>query len=379
MNRSQEQLLELTRCALWSKELSIQLFEEECDWAEVLQLAKEQTLLGVVSSAIERLPMSLHPSRSERLRLHQQLTLNRQYRSHHVEVLSKLLELVARAGVERPVLLKGLGVGLNYPDPSVRQCGDIDLYVGDRYYSKVREFLCDELGFEIDNTNVIQHFSFDFIETHIEIHRYATSPRGVAFRSREFTEWSVSQLEGEELRRVSIDGVMVYLPPYNFDFIFIFYHAWRHFLSGGVGLRQLCDWCCFINSFCDKLDVKELDRLIKRFKLRIPISLFATICVKELGVSSDLFRENISTTMPQYKKVLDKIWIGGNFGYYASREVKKSRTLFERKCNSFVSHLQKMKFLFDLDWKYSIGYYIPFFVMRTIHAVKHYKKLGDTL
>ncbi|MFR9668370.1 MAG: nucleotidyltransferase family protein [Rikenellaceae bacterium] len=379
MDRSRKQLLELTRSALWDKEPDTSLFEEGVDWEKVLRLAKEQTLQGVVSVAIERLPFSLRPSRTEALHLHQIVSLNRTYRAHQVEVLAKLLELVARAGVERPVLLKGLGVGLNYPDPTLRMCGDIDLYVGSENYYRVWDFICAEFGIEREESLADHHFDFDFMNTHIEIHRYATAPSSVVFHSREFMEWSVEQLEGDQLREISIDGVKVYLPPYNFDFIFIFYHSWRHFLTGGVGLRQLCDWGCYLSAFAEKIDRVELKWLIKLFKLHTPISLFATVCVRELGISADKFGDLASTTERRYIRVLDKIWSGGNFGFYRKIRERKSRTVIQRKWRSLRAQLYDMLFMVSIDWVYALKFYIPFFASNIGAALRGYKKLGDKL
>ncbi len=379
MERSKREFLELTRSALWDIEPDVSLFKEGTDWAKVLQLAKQQTLQGVISVAIERLPLSLRPSRSEALRLHQTVVLNRQCREHQVEVLAKLLDLVASVGVEKPVLLKGLGVGLNYPDPSLRMCGDIDLYVGEKHYFEVWDFVCSKFGIERSQNESDHHFDFDFMDTHIEIHRYATAPNSVAFHSREFMEWSATQLEGNEVREVEIEGVKVYLPSYNFDFIFIFYHSWRHFLTGGVGLRQLCDWACYVSAFSEKFNREELKRLIKLFKLHTPISLFATICVQELGVSADKFSDIVSTSESRYNRVLDKIWSGGNFGFYSKIREVKSRTIIQRKLRSFRAQLHDMSFMASIDCVYAIKFYVPFFTTRILNALKHFKRLGDKI
>lgn len=379
MERSKKQLLELTRCALSGSKLNIALFEQGVEWAKVLQLAKEQTILGVISTSIEKLPLPLQPTRNEMLRLHQMVSLNRAYHKHQIEVLAKLLELVKRAGVERPVLLKGLGVGMNYPDPTLRQCGDIDLYIGEKHYFKVWDLVCAEFGCKRVESPLGHHFNFEFMETHIEIHRYVNSPKSIAFRNQEFIQWSASQLEGEELREVSIDGVSVLLPSYNFDLIFIFYHTWRHFFMGGVGLRQVCDWTCYVDAFADKLDIEELRSVIKHFQLHPVVSIFATIAVQELGVAPEKFSNYASTTKGNYDKVLNKIWSGGNFGFYRKRHNSYSKTIFERKCHSLWWHIQNMVFLFDIDRVYILKSYASLFAVLMVNAIKQRKTLVNKL
>ncbi len=359
--RSQRQLLELTRCGLWGGEPDTTLFDEGIDWVEVLRLAKEQTLLGVISTAIERLPLLLRPPRSSALRLHQMVALNRQYYAHHAQVLAKLIELVARAGVERPVLLKGLGVGLNYPDPTLRQCGDIDLYVGEAHYRRVWDRVCEELGAP-QKSHSDHHFDFELMGTSIEIHRYATAPSSVAFRSREFTEWSRSQLEGEALRRVTIQGVEVYLPSYNFDFIFIFYHTWRHFLMGGVGLRQFCDWACYATVQSGKIDRAEVERIVSLCRLERSISLFATIAVRALGAAPDKFLGYATEESDHWESVLGRVWSRGNFGYYNVDLQRRSRGWLARKGLGMVAMFWDMCYLMTIDWRYALRFYASRFV-----------------
>ncbi len=370
MERSRKQFLELTRSALWGTEPDYAIFEEGIDWAKVLQLANEQALQGVISSAIERLPLILCPSRTEALRLHQRVVLNRQRREHQVEVLAKLLELVARAGVEKPILLKGLGVGQNYPDPSLRMCGDIDLYVGEKHYHEVWNFVCSELGIEREESLANHHFDFEFMGTSVEIHRYATAPDSVAFHSREFMEWSTMQLEGDEVREVEIDGVKVCLPPYNFDFIFIFYHTWRHFLMGGVGLRQLCDWACYASAFADKLDHSEIDRLLKLFRLEKPFSLFATIVVKALGVTPDKVLGYASTDGNLYKSALERVWSRGNFGQCNTDLERRSKGFVARKFLGTIAMVQDMRYLMKIDWRYALRFYRLSFIRSVRFALK---------
>ncbi len=379
MERAKAQLLELTRCGLWGSEPCADLFEGGVEWSQIIKLAKEQTLLGIASVAIERLPATLRPARVEALKIHQMVTLNRQYRSHHVVVLGKLMEMMKGLGVDRPVLLKGLGVGLNYPDPSLRQCGDIDLYVGDRYYFEVWDYICQEFGIKRDENHSDQHFDFDFMNTHIEIHRYATTPSSVAFRRDEFMAWCTEQLEGEELREIEIDGVKFFVPPYNFDYIYIFYHTWRHFLTGGIGLRQLCDWGLYVTAHSDKVDREAITALISRFRLSRAMSLFASIEVHSLGVDARHFEGVLSTSNSNAMRALDRIWQGGNFGFYREERQAKPKNILERKWHSLRAMISDMLFMFSIDPIYAAKFYPPLFFNSVSIAIQHRKELNKKL
>lgn len=358
MISSKAQFLELTRAGLWGTVPDVALFEGGVDWQEVLLLAKQQTLLGVVSVAIEKLPTTIRPPRAAALKMHQMVTLNRGYRAHHIEVLGKIYELLKRAGVERPVLLKGLGVGLNYIDPGVRQCGDLDIYIEQKKYESCCEFLVAELGVVRNSeTEDDHHFSFDFCDTHIEIHQNATPRRNVVYRGQEFVDWSTEQLEGASLREVEIEGVKIYLPPHNYSFIYIFYHTWWHFLMGGIGLRQFCDWCRYIETFSEEFDREEIDRNIARFKLKQPIAIFSTIAVKELGLNPEKLPSYEPVADDVYQGALNKVWCDGNFGRYNPDMARRKEGFFKRKLWGLMASIKEVSYLFSINRGYAIRFY----------------------
>ena len=56
------------------------------------------------------------------------------------------------------------------------------------------------------------------------------------------------------------DGVEELLPSPDNDVIIVFTHFLQHFFMGGVGLRQICDWCRLLWMFRDSLDVTLLEK-----------------------------------------------------------------------------------------------------------------------
>ncbi len=372
ISNSKEQLLELTRSGLWDIEPNLELFRRgveqgsevdghNIDWDCILKLAREQTLLGIVYSAICKLPKELQPKRELLMRLHTMLTLNRQYYALHCEVLGKLLKLLQEGGIEQPVLLKGLGVADNYIDPTIRQCGDIDLYVGEELYKKACDLVINsgDAIFDEYSDASDHHFHLKYCNVDVEIHKNATSATSIAYHSKEFMQWNREQLEGNNLRVVDIGGQQVYLAPYEFEVVYLFYHAWRHFLSGGIGLRQFCDWSRYIDAFSHKIDKDELAKLLKYYGIERPFALFSAIAVEELGLSADKFPNYDLARARGYKKVLDRIWVGGNFGFYREGRSVKKTTLLGRKMQTLSCVLSDMVFIFKIDPLYALNFYLP--------------------
>lgn len=376
---ARKQLLHLAKCAFTGQQVDLALFEPGVDWSLVLNLAKKQTIMGPVFSVIEKLPQHLQPSRKQILLIHQSISLNRIYRAHHIDVLDKVQIALKEGGVQRPVLLKGLGVGLCYPDPTLRQCGDIDIYVGEKDYEKTKQIVAQKLNIQKIESHAMHHFEFQFMDTQIEIHRYPTAPYNITFGRKEFLAWTVDQLEGESLRQVDIEGVKVLLPSYNFDMVFLFFHGWKHLLVGGVGLRQVCDWRCFIDAYSEHFDPEQIKPILKATKLETPMAMFASIIVNELGLDASKLANICSCKDKNYPRVLDKIWAGGNFGFYRKERRNRPKNVFQRKFKSFRSQFNDMRFMFSIDKWYAIKFYVPMFSYSSWQAIKNFGKLGDKL
>lgn len=370
MERSKAQLLELIRVGLWGGGVNEALFSE-VKWQEVLSLAAEQTVLGVIIPAIEQLPVGCQPTRKQLLRLHQLATLNRQQYAHHAEVLGEVLDLLRRAGAERPVLLKGLGVGLNYPDPTLRQCGDLDIYVGQRLFDQCSSFLAKELNLSTsDMHDSEQHLHFQYKDVSIEIHRYASNYKALAFGAKEFLAYCTDELEGDNLREEEIAGVKVWLPPHTFNYIYIFYHTLRHFLTSGVGFRQVCDWCCHIKAFHSELNREEISKNIRKYKLTKMLGVFQTIAVRGMGVAPELIPDYSPCSDDVYTIAIERVWERGNFGCGNKSRRRGDMSFVTRKFTGFILYLREMRFFIMIDARFSVKYYYKFITSAIISSLK---------
>ena len=48
---------------------------------------------------------------------------------------------------------------------------------------------------------------------------------------------------GGQVRSWMNGQTQVFLPAANEDVVYVFAHILQHFYKGGIGLRQICDWC----------------------------------------------------------------------------------------------------------------------------------------
>lgn len=311
-------LLSLVRSALWN--VPVDSVPSDVKWENVFRLARQQTLLGLLADGLQKLPADCMPYLTLVRKLKSYVVKNIQTHSFMTDRLGQTLQTLRDGGVE-PVLLKGHGLALNYPNPISRQCGDVDFYVGKEAYSRSVEICLNRFGAGDHELENLKHYHFDNQGIVIELHKVASIVPGL-FRNASFQKWTVGCMAPSQLRRVELDGVQVMLPSHRFDVIYIMVHAWHHFLEGGVGLRQLCDWTMYLHKFHTCIDADVLKADLKAFGLTRVWHLFAWIAVNELGLPSNECPLYSGRYSEDAKKMIEIIWGDGNFGRYSERNSK---------------------------------------------------------
>jgi hypothetical protein len=112
------------------------------------------------------------------------------------------------------------------------------------------------------------------------------------------------------------DETLIFLPSVRNDVLLIFAHILQHFFRGGIGLRQVCDWCRLMWKYHKEVDARLLEKRLYKMGLMTEWRTFAALAVEMLGMPVE--------TMPLYspqKKWSRKAWKTllfimetGNFG-----------------------------------------------------------------
>lgn len=113
-----------------------------------------------------------------------------------------------------------------------------------------------------------------------------------------------------------LKGTDVSLPPVNFDALFLFFHMVGHFIHGGVGLRQVCDWALFLSARSADIDKERLSREIRFLHMEKFWRLFGGIAVDYLGLSGNEFPDFFFTDKKEMRRAMNLILETGNFGHY---------------------------------------------------------------
>lgn len=352
--------LELYRSALWNTPLQEDLFDDRADWKRIVELAREQTVIGLITDSISKLPQERQPSKKLFFSL-----LAQAYRIENTNkemnmVLPKLFLTMRQLNVNG-WLQKGQGVARNYINPNLRQSGDVDLMIADKeeYQKMTRWFAAhfkEDKG-ERDEDGMHSAFNCDGIL--VELHGKVVAHLNKKTNAR-FEDWQKEVLTLEQTVIWEMNGGEVRLLPVRYDAIYIALHMFRHYIDGGIGLRQVADWMRFLYVHREDLAQMDIGKDIDRLGLTKLWEVFGSMCVDLLGCPEDCM-PHLQTRYPDYaKSVLRYILDSGNFGHSDKRAQSDSNYKIIRTCTVFYGHmLMKLRNwkMFPAETWYGLPYY----------------------
>lgn len=333
---SENLLVLMLKFSLWNREEDFHTLEQligekagGTDWERVVNLAVEQTVLGHVTEAITCLPKNLRPEKSMYFSLVSQVSdiekRNRQMSRFAYILMDNLEKKRCHA-----LLLKGQGVGRNYRNPLHRQPGDIDLLLIDNEeYEHAKELLSKIAESEGDENKERQHSDFVVKGFVVELHG--------KFRfliSRQFSEslpkWTRERLSASSISVNLMDGSeideKVKLPPVQFDVVFIFAHMLNHFMTGGVGLRQVCDCMMSLHNNFEDIDKDILKEDLEQLGLTKFWKVYAAMAVDFLGYPKEKMPFYDANLKRKGEMMLGNVFKTGNFGAIQKKSQLSSDT-----------------------------------------------------
>ena len=340
ISTSTKQLLALVRASLWQEPADVTLFSNDVDWQKIGKLALQQTVGILAFEAALSLPANFRPPKEW---IRKALTFIETNRRTHILVNRSAAEVVCKlkgVGIDG-ILLKGQAYAHVYPRPEMRQCGDIDLYVGESNYLSAYEAV-KEFGWKREDIFLpkAKHYGCWINGIRIELHRIAGQLYTDSYDMK-FQKWSRIQFSITD-KIITIAGQEITLPTPIFDIIFVFLHLYHHFLNGGIGLRHICDWTMLLHRHAGNIDTEELRKLLKDFHLINGWSLFAPIAVEHLGLRESECPFYYHKNKKKSDQILSYIIREGNFGRASQKSFLRPKGYIAGKAYSFLRHSKKL-------------------------------------
>ena len=334
-DNTQEQFLELVRSGLFpGKAAKILVHGTAVDWDEIYRLAEEQSVVGLVAAGMESLPSSERPPQAVVLQFVGRALQLEQRNQAMNEFIARLISDLRKSDVYT-LLVKGQGIAQCYEKPLWRACGDVDLYLSRDNYVTAQKVLIP-MASQIDEEDTQkEHLGMTIDTWVVELHGSLHSD----FSSRVnkgLDEVHKSVFYNGDIRSWDNSGVTVFLPSANNDVIIIFAHILQHFFGGGIGLRQICDWCRLLWTYDSDLDRKLLEKRLVAMKLMSEWKAFAALAVNTLGMPEEKmpFYSPDNKWKSKAEKILSLILETGNFGHSRDMSYISSKPYLLRKAIS---------------------------------------------
>ena len=201
------------------------------DWARLYSMARQQTLVGVLNDAVHQLPANQLPPENL-LQEWDEATakIGRVYHMHEQHIV-ELEELLGRMGLHG-CILKGTSLAHLYPTPERRMCGDIDVWIAGTHDSILEAF--DKADIPIYDIIYQECKVGIFLDTEVEVHFHASKMYNPFLNAR-----LQRYLEANSPIR---NDVVLTEPDARFNAVFCMAHMFRHYLEGGIGMRQMMDY-----------------------------------------------------------------------------------------------------------------------------------------
>ncbi|MBQ0030846.1 MAG: nucleotidyltransferase family protein [Bacteroidales bacterium] len=307
------------------------------DWNELYQIIKSHTLQTLVAESAIMLPPQSQPDAKVQSELLQLLALNMSEHSRLDADIAKVFGLLTDKGFH-PILMKGQGNASFYPNPLFRKCGDADIFVGEKDYNAVCQYLVSEVEGTKASKENDKHQVVFFGKTELEIHRFAeiaSLPQNNDAYQRMVERYFSSP------DFVVLAGSSIPIPPHQFLPVYVFHHLWHHMKHHGVGLRQFCDVALILHRLAGKLDLNQLKEDLLSLNIMSEWQLAGNLIVDYLGLPREEFPFYKKAARFRVNAMLKLVIEDGNFS--TNRHYRyKTKYLIIKKARSFFIHLPRL-------------------------------------
>lgn len=328
MDNNQKVFFELLRAGLWEKEVRL-LPYKNIDYSVILNLAEEQSVVGLVAAGLEHVSDVKVPQQwalqfaGETLRIEQQNKAINKF-------VARLIDTLRKEDIYA-ILVKGQGIARCYEKPLWRASGDVDLLLSTDNYNAAKTFLMPQASSVEEEDKKRKHLGFVIEDFVVELHG--------TLHTRQLPR--VNRVVDEVQRQVFYEGkarswlnedTQVFLPAPDEDVVFVFSHIIQHFFGGGIGLRQVCDWCRLLWTYKESLDYGLLESRIKKMGMMTEWRSFAALAINSLGMPREAmpFYDPSVIWKRKANKIVSFILETGNFGHNRDQSFRKKPGLISK-------------------------------------------------
>ncbi len=302
LNKTYQYMFALLRSSIWGTDRFPIEPAEDIAWEELYQELRNQTVNRLVADVL--CPMDT-PVSQQCLKETSVGLLS----WHKLMNVQQHLKGVLDQGGIPFVVLKGAAACINYPKPTYRSMGDIDVMVQPDRYQEALELLAAN-GYTLGKREGDRHKELSRNGVEIELHRYYS-----LFAQKEAFEL----LDGLIIENIP-NAIQAQIEGYDFPMLppcengLVFLEHIDHHLQGGIGLRQIIDWMMFVDRHVtDAMWEHQLGPRTEAIGLHTMAVVVTHMCQMYLGLRDDIeWCKGADEEL--CRQLMDIILERGNFG-----------------------------------------------------------------
>jgi hypothetical protein len=246
-------------------------------WEFVFEQSILHRVCGLVCTVIEKLPPEHVPPKELLLQfIGSKLQQLNEY-DCKFRVTKKYAETLSERGVKM-VILKGIAFGSYYEEPSLRDFGDCDCYLGEQ--QSIGDEVCVQMGGIVEH-GTYKHSHLFIDNLLIENHRYFTDFNGT--KKGRLIE-SILEKELYHDDNTYIGDTPIICPNPRFNALFLLKHHLTDFLEEGIILRMIYDWTILLYREQNNIEWDSLYEEMDSIGLRNFADVLTSISVRYLGL-----------------------------------------------------------------------------------------------
>lgn len=341
---------ELLRAGLWEKDARLSQYKN-IDYSAVMRLAEVQSVVGLVAAGLEHVMDVKVPQQWALQFAGQTLQLEQRNKAMNA-FIAKLIEKLRNKDIYT-LLVKGQGIAQCYERPFWRACGDVDLFLSNGNYQNAVNALTS-LTSEIEEENgYTKHLGLKIDKWEVELHGSLRSELWKQLDNM-LDEVQEDIFCGGAVRSWINGSSQVFLPRADEDVVYVFAHILQHFFKGGIGLRQICDWCRLIYTYRDSLNYRLLESRVHKAGIMTEWKVFSTLAVDYLGMPDEYMPlyDGSNKWKKKAGRLLSFVLETGNFGHNRDMSYRNEEAAISRKWKTFyhiTSDTFKQFAIFPLD------------------------------
>lgn len=363
MNNTFEMFFALVRAGLWEQRVRLAPFQP-VDFYALYELADEQSVVGLIAAGLEHVEDMKITKPMVLSFLKKVFSLEGRNQSMN-EFIEKTVQMIREKGV-KTLMVKGQGVAQCYARPQWRSSGDIDFFLDPENYKKAKRLLIPLASHVDEEDRRRLHLGMTISDWTVELHGTLHTEfskrvnKGIDAIHREiFTQGKV---------RVWQNGdTDVFLPAPDEDVVLVFTHILEHFFIGGVGLRQLSDWCRLLWTYREQINVPLLESRLRGMGLMPEWKGFAALAVGYLGMPVNAMP--LYSDAPKYRSKADRICRlvlqTGNMGHNIDQSYRTKYPGLVAKVITFFRRLGGFVRLMAIFPENEMGFFVTYVFRRT--------------